>query len=423
MGNAVQVPYPFFSDVDGRPLDRGSVYIGVSGLNPLAPGNRQAVYWDAALTQPAAQPIRTLMGYLSNNGKPAHPYVAGDYSIVAQDRLGKTVFSELVNTTLASDLLMTQARGTLSRSMRTPSSFNMDLILESGFYAWTNQAASNLPAGLVATDSFALQVLASPDASGLVVQNIRDLMSLVVYERQSQDAGASWSPWTNINRRSAVTTSGALGALTDKLDKTYYLSAASTATLPTNLVAVIGQRLTFKNKGLFTTTISAAVGQTIGTTSSTSFSLYAQEDYVTLEYDGTSVWYVVATNGPVVSVNQTSQPVTGTDAWTAMGGGLTLGSVPPGVYDFELDCTLLSKSSAVLAIAIGNNVTPITAEVAGQMSTGFVDVFMPAHVGVKGYVLLTAATIQAIYRSQHVASYIDMRAGYTYGNIRRRRIG
>ena len=70
-------------------------------------------------------------------------------------------------------------------------------------------------------------------------------------------------------------TSGALGALAVVVDTTYILTAASTATLPTNAVAVSGQKITFKAKTNATSTISAAAGQTIGTTSSTAFILYA----------------------------------------------------------------------------------------------------------------------------------------------------
>ena len=78
-------------------------------------------------------------------------------------------------------------------------------------------------------------------------------------------------------------TAGALGALAVTANTTYILTAASTATLPTNAVAQAGQIITFKNKGNFTTTISSAAAQTIGTTTSTSFVLYAQEDYVSLQ--------------------------------------------------------------------------------------------------------------------------------------------
>ena len=202
MGNAIDIPFPVFHDIDGEPLDRGYVYVGVSGLNPIS--NPQPVFWDVALSIPAVNPMRTSQGYVVYNGKAARPYVAGDYSIVVQDRYGKTLFSNLVNTVLDTDLLMTSSRGTLVRSMRTPPSYNLNLILESGFYSWVNQAVTNQPAVLTATDAFTLEVLSSPDGTGLVTQTLRDLTNptyeYVAFYRRSVDGGATWSAWSNTAR-------------------------------------------------------------------------------------------------------------------------------------------------------------------------------------------------------------------------------
>jgi hypothetical protein len=51
------------------------------------------VYWDAALTILAPQPIRTLAGYPSRNGTPGRLYVNSDYSIRVMNRNGSTVYS------------------------------------------------------------------------------------------------------------------------------------------------------------------------------------------------------------------------------------------------------------------------------------------------------------------------------------------
>jgi len=51
------------------------------------------VYWDAALTQPAAQPIRTRGGYPVNSGTPARLYVNSDYSIQVQNKNGSVIYS------------------------------------------------------------------------------------------------------------------------------------------------------------------------------------------------------------------------------------------------------------------------------------------------------------------------------------------
>lgn len=88
---SIQPPFPIFTDIDGQPLENGYIFIGTVNLNPQT--NPITVYWDAALTIPAVQPIRTLAGYPSNNGTPARLYVNSDYSIRVQNRNGSLVYS------------------------------------------------------------------------------------------------------------------------------------------------------------------------------------------------------------------------------------------------------------------------------------------------------------------------------------------
>lgn len=88
---SVQPPYPIFTASDGQPLEDGYVWIGTANLNPIT--NPITAYWDAALTQPAAQPVRTSGGYPVNNGTPARLYVNSDYSIQVQDKNGSVVYS------------------------------------------------------------------------------------------------------------------------------------------------------------------------------------------------------------------------------------------------------------------------------------------------------------------------------------------
>jgi hypothetical protein len=87
----VQPPYPAFAGADGQPLENGYIWIGEANLDPQ--GNPIAVYWDAALTIAAAQPIRTLNGYPSRNGTPARFFVDQDYSIRVMDKNGSVVYS------------------------------------------------------------------------------------------------------------------------------------------------------------------------------------------------------------------------------------------------------------------------------------------------------------------------------------------
>jgi hypothetical protein len=89
---SVSVPYPVFTDRDGEPLENGYVWVGVANQNPQT--NPVQVYFDRDLTQPAAQPLRTIAGYVSNAGTPAQIYISGNnYSILAQDKNGTMVYN------------------------------------------------------------------------------------------------------------------------------------------------------------------------------------------------------------------------------------------------------------------------------------------------------------------------------------------
>jgi len=82
-------PYPIFTDKNGDPLDAGFLYFGVADQNPET--NPIQVYWDNALTQPAAQPIRTINGYPSRNGSPAAVYTNDYFSITVRNKRNELV--------------------------------------------------------------------------------------------------------------------------------------------------------------------------------------------------------------------------------------------------------------------------------------------------------------------------------------------
>lgn len=88
---SIQPTYPIFTDTDGQPLENGYVWIGQANLDPQV--NPVNVYWDEALTVLAAQPIRTINGYLSNSGTPARLYVDANYSIRVADKNGSVVYN------------------------------------------------------------------------------------------------------------------------------------------------------------------------------------------------------------------------------------------------------------------------------------------------------------------------------------------
>lgn len=105
----VNPPFPIFSDIDGQPLENGYIWIGTVNLNPQT--NPINVYWDAALTISATQPIRTLAGYPSNSGTPARFFVNADYSIRVMNRNGSTIYSSLNGNAVGSGTVATNATG------------------------------------------------------------------------------------------------------------------------------------------------------------------------------------------------------------------------------------------------------------------------------------------------------------------------
>lgn len=89
---SISAPFPMFQDRDGQPLDNGYVYIGTPYLDPQT--NPVQVYLDEALTIQAAQPLRTINGYVSNAGTPAQLYVNGvNFSIKVLDSKANLVYS------------------------------------------------------------------------------------------------------------------------------------------------------------------------------------------------------------------------------------------------------------------------------------------------------------------------------------------
>lgn len=105
----VQPPYPAFAGADGQPLENGYIWIGTVNLSPQT--NPINVYWDAANTIAAPQPIRTLNGYPSRNGTPARFYVSSDYSIQVLDSKGSVVYTSLNDNLSGNGFVASNATG------------------------------------------------------------------------------------------------------------------------------------------------------------------------------------------------------------------------------------------------------------------------------------------------------------------------
>lgn len=83
--------YQIFVDIDATALEGGYVWVGAAYDNPEV--NPSAIYWDAALTILAAQPLRTSGGYIVRAGTPANVYTAAPtYSVVVNNMRGKRIF-------------------------------------------------------------------------------------------------------------------------------------------------------------------------------------------------------------------------------------------------------------------------------------------------------------------------------------------
>lgn len=80
---SVLPPFDTFKDVDGDPLEAGSVYIGLPGQS--AEFFPKPAFWDKALTTPVSQPAKTKGGFAMNGSTPGRIYTDGDHSITVKD--------------------------------------------------------------------------------------------------------------------------------------------------------------------------------------------------------------------------------------------------------------------------------------------------------------------------------------------------
>ena len=117
---SVEPPYPAFAGTDGQPLEDGFINVGVVNLNPIT--NPIAAFFDAALTIPALQPIRTSGGYPVYQGTPARFYVGSDYSIQVKDKNGSVVYTSLNGNAGAGGSAVQNATGTGTQTIFNVSS-------------------------------------------------------------------------------------------------------------------------------------------------------------------------------------------------------------------------------------------------------------------------------------------------------------
>lgn len=137
----IEPPFPAFADRNGQPLENGFINIGAVNLNPIT--NPIDVYWDAAQTIPAEQPIRTLAGYPVFMGTPARFFVDEDYSVQVKDKNGSVVYTSLNGNIdrVGSGALVANATGTGSQTV-FPLAFSPGQIFINGVYQNQNTYTS-----------------------------------------------------------------------------------------------------------------------------------------------------------------------------------------------------------------------------------------------------------------------------------------
>lgn len=179
--NSIPSPYPIFTDIDGQPLEDGFIWIGQANLDPQV--NPVVVYWDAALTIPAAQPIRTLGGYPSNSGTPARLYVGTDYSIRVMNKNGSTIFTSSANNAFSSAFItfIQNKTGAVERSALSKMRESISLLdfgadptgATDSTTAWNNFQASSAGRKLIPAGTYLVNSLNRVYPNDVIEDNIQ----------------------------------------------------------------------------------------------------------------------------------------------------------------------------------------------------------------------------------------------------------
>ena len=126
----LNTPFPMFFELDGSPLENGYIFIGATGGDAIT--NPITVYWDAALSVEAEQPIRTTGGRPALQGAPKKIYIpASSCLVTTRDRSGTPILTNAPGGLLADSPIPNVTTRTALKALAS-SSGRMAYLTESG---------------------------------------------------------------------------------------------------------------------------------------------------------------------------------------------------------------------------------------------------------------------------------------------------
>jgi hypothetical protein len=165
-------PFPVFFGRDGKPLEAGYVFIGELNQNPEDEEQEKAIFWDAALTIPAAQPVRTIGGYPSRAGSPSQVFVDGKFSLTVRDKNMQMVYTVGDAAALNPDAILTAADVVLAEAaaaIAVAAAVDAETAKDGAETAETNAAASAAAAATSETNAETAEDNAAASAAAALV--------------------------------------------------------------------------------------------------------------------------------------------------------------------------------------------------------------------------------------------------------------
>ena len=344
-------PIQQYFDLDGSPLASGYIYFGEPNSNPVT--SPIAVFYDAQLTQPAAQPIRTVNGYPVRAGTATGIFAQKDASILVQNVKREQVIY-IQNTSINTSDGFVQRNATNNTEL-TPDDSGKSFIGTGTYTQTLNSAVSlgsdwavnyaNLGTGVITFD---------PNLSELI-----DGLSSLRLEKNKQltikCTGTGFL--TTISDYPSVAVASA-----STLDLRGVASNTVTVTGTTGITSILlnpGQekRLIFADACLITNSSSLILDGNANYTTATN-------DVVTvsLKTDGNVRGEITRANGQAIVITDKIQPITASVA----GNALTM-TLNPTVLDFR-SSTLSSGTVNTRSISSAISMTVSSGSTLGTVS-------------------------------------------------------